>query len=416
MGEPTQVVSAAFGLAKSAFETAKWLQRVCKARNDAEELYGYTLHIRALSVRIGRFIEKRWSNAVDPEIAATLDSIRSSIESAHRALAVLDKIGKPLAQQTDKSWYRRVKYVWDSDVRQDLEKSIDRSVQFLILDWSMLQTQESDMARTTLRYSEVLEPYAEQSWQKADQRVNRLEIPDTVQEDDVSELPSPGDEEELDRFQLLPYLDLSEAALVVPIQLRDAQQLKRMLDDGFDASFRVEHERTLLHQACLNLDEESLEHLLSFQHRLPERFVDATDDRGDTALMLVAKQADEDASIGLAKQLLSHKCDPSIVNPGETPRDALYYVIDGSKTEKRVTLFKLLVDEYGADLSLITDAFPKRTKQYLGQTNGEGRRDSQGDTAVEDDEDPELMLERRPSLLERVKRRFSTTHPDSGND
>ena len=51
--------------------------------------------------------------------------------------------------------------------------------------------------------------------------------------------------------------------------------------------------------------------------------------------MLLAKQADTQISLAMAKDLLAAGCNASRVNRSETPRDALYYAIDAPKDEHR---------------------------------------------------------------------------------
>lgn len=127
--------------------------------------------------------------------------------------------------------------------------------------------------------------------------------------------------------------------------------------------------------------------------------------------MLLAKQANVEVALQMATELLASGCDASRINHSETSRDALYYAMDAPKEENRVQFVRTLANEYNADVTLVKEAFPRATRQYLGAE----RTRSQGETAVEDrDEDGEEMaeLERSPSLLNKVLRRLSrgTSH------
>lgn len=357
-------------------------------------------------MRIGHYLEEHPPRAADPLTREILQSIEASIRSCGHALDILNKMGQPLTEDTGRTWFRRIRYVWDSDLRQDQEKILDRHVNFMTLDWVMLmKLDDSRVPQAVLPFSQSLRQDAEQMREVVDRRVGDLEIPDNAEEQEDLGLPSPSDEEGLQGYQLPEYLDESGAALFAAVACQEAEQVKSLLDAGCDPNLRDEHERTLLHRACQNLDKDSLAHLLAVHERLPEDFIDAVDDRGDTALILVAKQANQAVALIMAKELLSNGGDPSFVNKtSETHRDALYSAMDAPRDGNRRQFTRVLANEFGADVSLVEAAFPRATTQYLGKE----RRASQGEAAVEDDdEESPQPLERRPSLLDRVRRKLS---------
>lgn len=357
-------------------------------------------------MRIGRYLEQHSPQTSDPLIKEILESIDASINSCGHALDVLNKMGKPLADDTGRSWFRRVRYVWDSDLRHDQEKILDRHVNFMTLDWVMLlRLDDSHVPQAVLPFSQSLCQDAQQLRDVVDRRVGYMEIPDDADEQEDLVLPSSDDEEKLDLYQLPAYLDESGAALFVAVACQEADQVKRLLDAGCDPNLKDEHERTLFHRTCQNLDKGSLTYLLAAHDRFLENFLDAVDDRGDTALMLVSKQANQTIALSMARELLSIGGNPSFVNEtSETHRDALYNAMDAPRDGNRREFSRMLANEFGADVSLVTEAFPRTTKQYLGRE----RTASQSDATAEGEDEPAPEpLERRSSLLDRVIRRLS---------
>jgi hypothetical protein len=380
---------------------------VSKARSEAQQLCDFVLRLRGLALRMGRYLEQNQLRMTDPNVGDTLQAIQASIESCERALSTLDKMGRPLTDDSGRSWFRRIKYVWDSDVRQDQEKILDNNVKAMTLDWIMLLSMKTDVPRAVLPFSNALREDAGEWGRDLEQRVAAVRTPDDVEDKDDPGLPSVEDEEKMETWKFPSFLEgQSGAALFVAVACSSSERVKQLLDAGCDPNLRDDHRRTLVHRACQNLDRESLIHLLQVQDRLPENCLNATDDRGDTALMLLAKQADYETSLKMAADLLKAGCDASCVNRSETPRDALYYAMDAPKEKHRVAFVRMLANDFNANLSIIKEAFPKAVRLYLTDSNVET------DEVAVDENDGDDQAEaqektRKTSLLTKVARRLS---------
>jgi hypothetical protein len=394
------------GSAKNAFETAKWLQKVSEARSDAEQLCDSVLQLRGLSSRLGRLLEQYQDEVSNPLTSDTLSGFEASLRTCERALNTLDRLGRPLSDDDSRTWGRRIKYVWNSDLRKDQQLVIDRKVNEMHLNLTILTNIKTDVPRAVLPLNETLFRASEEGQEAVEQRVKDLEIPKDAEEEVDLGLPSSQEEEKVKLWKFPKHLEgQSGGALFVAVACSSSDEVKRMLDGGCDPNLRDDHKRTLLHRTCQNLDLQSLTHLLEVRARLPEGCLDAADDRGDTALMLLAKQADQETSLPLAEALLKAGCDPNRVNESETARDALYFAMDAPKQEDRVAFVKMLVNDFNADTSIIKDAFPRATRQYLGSEDAV----DDNEDALEDDRDnnDSQAPERKQSLLNRVARRLS---------
>lgn len=358
---------------------------------------------------MGHFLERYQPQTTDPIAVDALRDIHNSIKICERALNALDKMGQPLAEENGRAWGRRIKYVWNSDLRQDQERILDKNVNLMTAYLTLLVNLKSNVPQALLPFSQSLRQDAEQQQQEVEQRVNDMQIPNDADDTEDIGLPSSEDEEEMKVWTFPPHLEgQSGAALFVAVASGRSHEVKHLLDADCDPSLLDDHDRTLLHRACQNLDSKSFRQLLMVLDRLPEGCLDAADDRGDTALMLLAKQANTEVSLQMARDLLDAGGSASCVNRSETPRDALYYAMDAPKQEHRVAFVRMLADDFDADLTVVEEAFPQATKQYLNTVDR--TQATEDDTEDEDEDDGTTQpLEKKQSLLNRLVRRLSTT-------
>ena len=415
-------------------KTAKLLRRLAKARTEASELYNNTAQLRSLALTVANVLEEREQKGHlnsaatgQQNVEETLISIKNSIDSCKRAVSIIHRAVSPLTQESERMWIQRVKYVWSStSIIQGQEKLILLHLQLLGVSLQILnsldQASMMQMMRSALDYSSKLLGTARQeesvvvdleaSRESASvESVNAAETDEPQDEDtQLGEAFEDAGEDDVLQRKCSEYLLSNATTLAVAVRRQDADEVRRQIDAGANMTVRDEQGRTLLHHASYRLDVPTLECLLSYSEGRNPDFLDAAAKRGETALMLIATQADDSASYSAAEMLLRKGCNVNEVNYGEPDRDALYYALERSKGDNQqnhVRFINLLAD-YDVSTARVEPYFSRELKRY---PNLRRRED---EDAVQDDDDTDPH--RKESLIKKAKRKFSISRSAAAKD
>jgi hypothetical protein len=354
---------------------------------------------------------------VNEDVQATVASIGKSLQACEAAVKVIHKSIQPLAEETGKLWLRRIKYVWGTPIMQEQKELVLIHLHFLGIDLHILQClyqrQVMQALSSVVEYRDGLQETAEDRRAEVAQHIedacagtaeaneasNRQASDDGEFTSDSAPSAEDVDEDDIVQTRHENYLERDSAPLEIAVRRKDHRKIKKLLEDGLEIAVKDDDDWTLLHHACHNLDNDSVAVLLADPERLPAGWLDMKTRRGETALMRIAQQADRSASIDIARTLLDSGCDANVVQDGSTSRDALYYILDHSKTSKRVRFVRLLVRDNNARIDLVKDAFPQRVKEYPDIRRAMGEKIAEEDDMDDTDEDHVNRLEKRRSTL-----------------
>ncbi len=392
-----------------AHKAVKLIKKVLKAEAEAEALQHRTEHLESLSRSVGKVLryrkKQRGNDEAPPAEKDIIKTIKASLLECRTCLKVICAKLKPYDEQRERGTLDKMstgfKFIKSEAFIESQEKIINSHLQNLTLMVTLLNNldhiDENRQRKEQGRYLHEVRTLVEAIVrQVVDEQSSVFQLLETDAEDhrgspspddvDDSENDSESDDgEEIDLKRRCSEcwkrgLPLPDTALAIAVKREQSENVRGILAICEEADIRVTdaEEWTLLHYAAHKSDHATLCILLeSSVGRAPD-FVDAKSKDGQTALMQVAKQADTEKSLELAKELIAHECDIDTEDESDIGRSALYFAIDGPKTPNREKFVELLVGK-GAQKATMRDKFPEKASFYPAlreETPARERRES----------------------------------------
>ena len=409
-------------IARLAQVAVKLIKKVIRAEAEAQALRHGIEHLGTLAQSVGKVLRHRREQRgkVEPPSAEkdVLKTTKESLVECRTCLKLLCDQLKPYDDGRGRGTLEKMsagfKFVNSEPFIRSQLSIINTHLQNLTLSVTLLnsldhidstrQLQEQNRyireVRTLLQ-AVVRRAGDEQSSLAELYEVDIAEVRDSDQalEDQISEDDTAGEENdaEIDVTRRCEEcwkrnLPVPDSPLAIAVKHKEADIVRGILEspEVVDIRIRDAEDWTLLHYAAHNADLETLSALLeSSVGRAPE-FVNATSKEGQTALMQVAKQADTDQSLELAKVLIDHGCDLDIEDDSDIGnsseegsaigRSALYFIIDGPKTPNRERLVELFVGK-GANKTIIQETYPEKAAYYPALREESQKRDRGSSTS-----------------------------------
>ena len=396
------------------------IKKVIKAEAEAQALRHRTEHLGNLAKSVGRVLRyrKKQRGKAEPPPAEkdVLKTIKESLDECQTCLKFICDQLKPYDGESEQGTLDKMstgfKFVNSQPFITTQLSIINTHLQNLTLSVTLLNNLDSiDSTRQlqeqsryirevrTLVQAIVRQVVDEQSSlfelsevDASDARNNKQAFDDDSSEEDIADERS---DVEVDLTRRCSEcwrrnLPVPDTALAIAVKRKEAEIVRGILESCEEADITVKdaEDWTLLHYAAHNADHDTLCVLLETSVGRAPEFVDAASKEGQTALMQVAKQADEDQSIEIAKELIAHGCNLDIEDESVIGRSALYFVVDGPKTPNRERFVELLVGK-GAKKTTVQDKYAEKAKFYPSL-----KEDSQN-------------RERKSSITSRIKRTLS---------
>ena len=400
-------------LARLAHEAVILIKKVIHAEAEANALRHRTEHLGYLAKSVGKVLKlrKKRQGSVEPPSAEkdVLKSIKDSLVECRTCLKSLCDQLKPYDGVNERGTLENLgvgfKFVNSEPFIKSQLSIINTHLQNLTLSVTLLNSldhidstrQLQDQNRymrevRTLLLTVVRQAGDEQSSLAELAQESQVDLIDSRDSPQLTEEDSSADdtaseesEAEVDLTKRCKEcwkrnLPVPDTPLAIAVKHRQAGVVRGILESSEEVDVKAAdaEDWTLLHYAAHNTDLETLSALLECSVGRAPEFVNATSKEGQTALMQVAKQADTDQSLELAKALIDHECDINIEDDSNigklgdddriVGRSALYFVIDGPKTPNREKLVELLVGK-GAKTGPVQQTYPEKAKYYSALQN-----------------------------------------------
>ena len=385
-----------------AVRTARLVQEVIEARAEADILHHKTIHLQELAKKIHLVLEIRQAQrTLTP--TPFLTSIESSLTQCEENVRLLQLKLEPLAvserRRRGTGFAHRIEYVCSQNFIRRQESVIGTYINILTLDFILLQNLDQSATRRvqteTLAAVQGLALTLGGNAADAQSDLFQSTHDETLEITEGLEPPQQGPREDanagdrdapiLDFVNVCPEcrkrnIIVPEGALAIAVKHRQTTHVKDIIKaDDADVSVRDAEDWTLLHHAAHNVDLEIIEALL---HNPKGRaLIDDVTQQRQTALMLVAQQVEVSDSLAIAQVLINFGCNVNVKDSSDSERCALYFAVDGPKTERREAFVNLL-SRSGSELAWVRKNLQDSFKHYPLL---EGR--FQEEAAAEDQED-----------------------------
>ena len=370
-----------------AVRTARLIQEVIEARAEADVLHHKTIHLQELTKKIHMVLEIRQAQrTLTP--TPLLRSIESSLKECGKSVRLLQVKLEPLAvpggRRRGTGFAHRIEYVCSQNFIRSQESVIGTYIDILTLDFILLQNLDQSAARrvqietlaavqglaltlggnATDAQADLFQPTHDETLE-----ITESLEPETPPEQDPGENATAGDRDApiLDFVNVCPEcrkrnIIVPEGALAIAVKHRTATHVKDIIKaDDTDMSVRDAEDWTLLHHAAHAVDLEIVEALLD--NPKGRALIDDVTQQRQTALMLVAQQVEVSDSLAIARVLINFGCNVNIKDSSDSERCALYFAVDGPKTERREDFVNLL-SESGSELAWVRKNLQDKFKRY----------------------------------------------------
>lgn len=409
-----------------AARTARLIQEVIEAQTEADVLHHKTIHLQELTKKIQLVLKIRQAQrTLTP--TPLLRSIESSLTECAKNVRLLQVKLEPLAvpggRRRGTSFAHRIAYVCSQNFIRSQESVIGTYIDILTLDFILLQNLDQSAARRvqteTLAVVQSLaltlggnaaDAQADLLQSTHDETLEitedlELEYNDPEQDPREDANAGDGDAPILDFVNVCPAcrernIIVPEGPLAIAVKHRQATHVKNIIKaDDADISVRDAEDWTLLHHAAHNVDLEIVEALLHNPKGCA--LIDDVTQQRQTALMLVAQQVEVSDSLAIAQVLIKSGCNVNIKDSSDSERCALYFAMDGPKTERREAFVNLL-SRSRSELAWVRKNLQDRFKHYP-VLEDRFRKEAAAEGAAGEDQE-----EDRPSMDSRISiRRLS---------
>ena len=382
-----QTITAAVSLAKLAIQTAGLVHQVYRARKDADDLYCKVKHLHTVSKLVSQVLKNRqrsyppasWSE--DERDVQT--SIFESLEECNRCLIMLDQCLLPLQTKASGEGHLRIagrfNYVFDKPFINRQTELVKTQIDILKVNLDLVNLLDNG------RILEAVRPVRQLNQEVANhalQQGNRIiadfvpqETQDAIDHEREQSRPGSVSAIDTDSQDHDPHFSIEngcpeckqrgspvpDTSLAIAVKYKQPASVRYWIERGEDVKVLDKDEWTLLHHATHRVDYESVMHLLHTP--AASELLDAQTRDGQTALMHVASYVETEGSYEIAQAFIQSRCSIDLPDYSEDHRTALYFAVDGSKTDNRQKFVKLLVDN-GARVSPLWDKLQRQCKAY----------------------------------------------------
>ena len=382
-----QTITAAVSLAKLAIQTAGLVQQVYRAGKDADDLYCKVKHLHTVSKLVSRVLKNRqqscpptsWSE--DERDVQT--SIFESLEECNSCLIMLDQCLLPLQTKASGEGHLRIasrfNYVFDKPFISRQTELIKTQIDILKVNLDLVNLLDNGRILEAVRpIRQLNQEVANQALQQGNKIMADFvpkETQDAINHERERSRPSSVSAIDSDSENQDPHFSIEngcpeckqrgspvpDTSLAIAVKYKQPASVKYWIDRGEDVKVEDKDKWTLLHHATHRVDPESVKYLL----RTPEAsgLLDAQTTDGQTALMHVASYVETEGSYEIAEAFIQSHCSIDLNDYSEDHRTALYFAVNGSKTDNRQNFIRLLVDN-GATVSPVWDQLKGQCKAY----------------------------------------------------
>ena len=393
-----------------AHKAVKLIKRVLQAEAEAEALQHRTEHLESLAKSVGKVLRYRRKQRGDAQLPPAekdiIKTIKGSLTECRTCLKVIcDKL-KPYEEQKERGTLDKMstgfKFINSETFIESQEKIISSHLQNLTLLVTLLNNldhiddshQRQEQGRYLREVRTLVEAVVRQVVDEQSSVFRLLE----ADADDHQGSPSPEDVDgiesdsesddgslKIDLESRCPEcwkrnLPVPDTPLAIAVKREQSEIVRGILESCEEKDIKITdaEDWTLLHYAAHKSDHATVCVLLESSVGWAPDFIDARSKDGQTALMQIAKQADQEKSLELAKELIAHDCNLDTEDDSNIGRSALYFAIDGPKTPNRERFVDLLVGK-GAQKATLSDKFPEKARDYPAlreESPGRGRKES----------------------------------------
>ncbi|KAJ9605871.1 hypothetical protein H2200_009720 [Cladophialophora chaetospira] len=403
-------ISLAFHVAALAHKAVKLIKRVLQADVEAEALQHRTEHLESLAKSVGKVLRYRKKQRGDaqppPAEKDIIKTIKGSLVECRTCLKVICDRLKPYAEQKERGTLDKMstgfKFVNSQAFIESQEKIISSHLQNLTLLVTLLNNldhiddtrQRQEQGRYLREVRTLVEAVVRQVVDEQSSVFRLLEAdasehqgsPSPEDMDDIESDPeSDGGSSKIEMERRCPEcwkrnLPVPDTPLAIAVKREQSEIVRGILETCEDKDIMITdaEDWTLLHYAAHKADHATVCVLLESSVGWAPDFIDARSKDGQTALMQIAKQADQEKSLELAKELIAHKCNLDAEDDSSIRRSALYFAIDGPKTTNRERFVDYLV-ERGAQKATLSEKYPEKASDYLAlreQSHGREQKES----------------------------------------